>query len=281
MTPAPGQRHGVAARAEGAWPFITRLSYGEAGRESVRLARQHRRGLGRPDEGTDPPFWQSPGYNWWTGAFFAVGSFLFMLGSVFALMPPAAAPASFVTNIVFFLGSVPFTIAAYLQLFQAANAPDFIVARQMGRPGGAIAGIGWRPGNLGWLSSFTQFIGTIAFNASTLNAILVSSGARVQDIAVWAPDMVGSVMFLVSGYLAFIETSHGYWSWKPRDLAWQIVFVNLLGCIFFMTAGIFAYVPGGPEAGWISEVANGHLLLGALGFFIGAVLSMHESRLAA
>ena len=50
--------------------------------------------------------------------------------------------------------------------------------------------------------------------------------------------MIGSVMFLASGYLAFIEVGHKYWSWRPRDLAWQIGFINLLGCIFFMIAGV-------------------------------------------
>ncbi len=254
-----------------------------AGRPVVWRARQHCKGVGATTQATDAaglPVWRRPAYDWITGACFAVGSLLFMLGSLFSLMPGDLAPSVHATNIVFFLGSIPFTIAGYLQLFQAANAPDFIAARETARPGGAIALFGWKPRDLGWLSSFTQFVGTLAFNVSTFDGIVVSSGVRMQDIAVWAPDMVGSVMFLVSGYLAFIESSHGYWSWRPRDLAWQIVFVNLLGCIFFMTAGILAYVPGGPEAAWIPDLANGHLLLGALGFFVGAVLSMRESRLA-
>ncbi len=97
---------------------------------------------------------------------------------------------------------------------------------------------------------------------------------------VWTPGMVGSALFLVSGYLAFIETCGGYWRWRPRDLDWRIVAWNLLGCVFFMTASTLAFVPQGAEIRWIPALANLHLLLGALGFLIGAVLSMRESRQA-
>ena len=281
MRPELEPRHAGPARIEGPWPFITRLSYIAAGRRIVLLARQHRKGLGSVQRAGVRPLWRRPGYNWSVGALFALGSLLFMLGSVLSLLPREIAPSSFAANVVFFLGSIPFTLAGYLQHFQSANAPPFEAARLRARPGDAIALIGWYPGNLGWLSTFTQFVGTLAFNVSTFNAIVVTRGVAALDIAVWTPDMVGSVLFLVSGYLAFMETSNGYWSWKPRELAWRIVFVNLLGCVAFLTAGILAYVPEGPEAAWIVVVSDEHLLLGGLGFFIGAVLTMRESRLAA
>ena len=31
-----------------------------------------------------------------------------------------------------------------------------------------------------------------------------------QELVVWAPNIVGSTLFLASGYLAFVETCHGY-----------------------------------------------------------------------
>jgi len=266
-------------RIEGPGPFVTRFHVERGGEHVVWLARRLRKGLERsilPQGGAALPFWLRPAYNWSTGAFFAVGSLLFLLGSLFALLPAAAAPSVLAINIVFFLGSIPFTIAGYLQHFQAANAPTVAPGSAPGR----IALIGWNPRSAGWLSTFTQFIGTLAFNVSTFDAILAPRGWIAQDVAVWTPDMFGSVMFLASGYLAFLETSHAFWSWKPRDLAWQIVSVNLLGCIFFMTAGILSYVPERPEAGWIIDVSNVHLLLGALGFLIGAALTMRESRSA-
>jgi hypothetical protein len=277
MNVSPREPDGGGVRGEGPWPFVTRYSFIQAGRRTVRGARQHRKGLGGEDANA-LPFWQRARYNWSTGAFFAVGSLLFMLGSLLSLIPTDVAPSTFAINVVLFLGSVPFTIAGYLQHFQAANTPAFRADGKVASGQASIDLIGWNPRSPGWLSTFTQFIGTLAFNVSTFNAIVVSNRAFAQDLAVWTPDVIGSALFLVSGYLAFLESSHGYWSWKPKDLAWQIVFVNLLGCVAFMTSGILAYVPTGPEAAWIIDASNSHLLLGALCFFIGAVLSMKESR---
>ena len=59
------------------------------------------------------------------GLLFAFGASLFMLGGILSLLPALAAHLSLEAsslNIIFFAGSIPFTTAAYLQLFQAANA---------------------------------------------------------------------------------------------------------------------------------------------------------------
>lgn len=255
--------------------FITYCSFLHHGKRVLWLARQSRKGLLLHPDQTQVPLWQRPAYNWWTGAFFAIGSLLFMLGAGLSLIPNPL--TAFQIAVVFFLGSIPFTTAGFLQNLQAANATDFSPSAP--GPAGPLRLFGWRPHSLGWLSTITQFIGTIAFNFNTFDAIDPSSGWYRQDLTIWLPGLVGSVLFLASGYFAFMETSHGYWSWKPRDLDWQIVFINLLGCIFFMTAGILSYVPSGSELGWIADVANIHLWLGALCFLIGSLLMMRESRL--
>ena len=59
---------------------------------------------------------------------FAVGSLLFAVASVLSLWPQLAAMCSLnstAINAIFFAGSIPFTTAGYLQLFQAANAGEF------------------------------------------------------------------------------------------------------------------------------------------------------------
>ncbi|MFG1479305.1 hypothetical protein V5F53_11675 [Xanthobacter sp. V4C-4] len=270
-------------RSAGPWPFITFRSYVLAGRHIIWRARQHRKGLDRTARAVEAepvPCWQSETYNWITGLVFAIGSALFMLGAALSLIPREVWPPSAgIANAVFFAGSLPFTVAGYMQHFQAANAGAFSLAPTPAAPR-AIAVIGWQPRSVGWLSTFTQFLGTLAFNLNTFDALHAPEGATAQDLLVWAPDLLGSLLFLVSGYLAFIETSRGYWSWKPKMLAWRIVFANLLGCIAFMTAAVLAYVPAGPEAGWIPVLANVHLFLGALGFLVGALLSMRESATA-
>lgn len=289
--PAPGGPDAADHRAQpihqsGPWPFVTQRRYRHGGRLRIWRARQHRKGLAHEARGLDParaPFWQTARYNWLTGLVFAVGAFLFMTGCALTLVNQLwGVPALMPINIVFFLGSIPFTTAGYLQHFQAANAGPFGPERPAtdARPG-RIALIGWHPESPGWLSTLSQFAGTIAFNFNTFDAIIAPSTWLMQDLAIWVPGMIGSILFLVSGYLAFIEAGHAYWSWRPRELAWWIVFVNLAGCIAFMTASILAYVPSRSEPGWIPVVSNAHLWFGALCFFVGALLLMRESRTAA
>jgi hypothetical protein len=58
--------------------------------------------------------------NWWIGVVFALGSTLFALGGVLSLAPDLARTWSLdsvTINAIFFAGSIPFTSAAYLQLF--------------------------------------------------------------------------------------------------------------------------------------------------------------------
>jgi len=267
---------------KGAWPFVTLRRYEARGRPLVWRARQHRKGLERDLRGlgdAPPPFWQTPFYNWMTGAVFAVGALLFMIASTLSLAPAQFGhPSAFTIAVIFFAGSIPFTIAGYLQHFQAANAGPFRM------PGGdtdrrRVAVIGWQPDSPGWISTLSQFIGTIAFNFNTFDAIHPPSGHLMQDVVIWLPGLIGSILFLVSGYLAYIETSHAYASIQPRDLAWWIVTINLLGCIAFMVSGILAYVPRTPFPEWIGTLGNANLWLGALCFFVGAVLLMRESRL--
>lgn len=271
----------MSIRLKGPWFFVS--GYRLDGHGIVWRARQVRKGLGRKLAtfgGTTTPFWRTSGYNWWMGLLFALGSMLFMAASAFSLLPPGRQLLTEgIINVIFFAGSIPFTLAGYLQLFQAANLPAFAVEpRPETSP--RVALIGWHPESAGWVSAFAQFIGTIQFNFNTYDALRMPNRWYVEDIAVWTPGMVGSVLFLVSGYLAFIETCGGYWRWRPRELDWRIVVWNLFGCIFFMTASILAFVPWGTEASWIPAISNVHLFLGAFCFLVGAALSMRESRQA-
>ena len=253
--------------------FVTFRSFVRHGRRVIWRARQSRKGLLRDPGVALIPRWQRPAYNWWTAACFAAGSLLFMLGATLSLVPTPLSGVQIA--IVFFLGSIPFTVGGFLQNLQAANATGFSPSAPAS---GRVQLLGWHPHSLGWLSTITQFGGTVAFNFNTFDAIHPSVGWQLQDITIWVPGMIGSVLFLVSAYLAFMETSHGFWSWKPGALDWRIVAINLLGCVFFMTAGIASYIPAGQEPVWIGDLVNVHLWLGAACFLIVALLMMRESR---
>lgn len=265
-----------AAIAKGAWGFVTYRAYQHHGKGIIWRARQSRKGLLRRLHGLAVPLWQRPAYNALIGALFAIGSLLFIVGSALSLWPGSL--SAFTIGLVFFIGSIPFTAAAFLQNLQAANAVDEFVTASAGQP---FALLGWQPRRLGWISTITQLIGTLAFNLNTFDGLTPGTTWIAQDLAIWLPDLVGSVLFLISGYLAFVEVSHGSWSWQPGDLDWQIVFINLTGCVLFMISGAMAFVPRGPEPQWIATGAIGFTMLGAVCFLVSALLLITESRKSA
>lgn len=221
--------------------------------------------------------WQPRDLNWWIGTVFALGASLFLLGSVLCLHPALAAAWSLNTlavNTVFFAGSIPFTTAAYLQLYQAANAPA--LPGDPPQPQGRVW-FGWRRGNLGWLSAASQFIGTFLFNINTFDAMQPNLDWLQQDLDIWVPDMAGSALFLASGYLAVAECCHGRSFWQPRSLSWWITVINFLGCVAFMVSGVLAYVLA---AGTPATITTASLLftgIGAACFLAGALLLLPET----
>ena len=272
--------------SSGPWPFVTRRVFRSADFSThVWSSRHHRKGLQLSSEGqseTVPSsagiwFWNPRSLNWWIGCVFAIGSLFFAIASILSLSQPLMQAwhlNPLQVNAIFFAGSIPFTTAAYLQLYQAANvATGNRLARQNQHH--AVI-MGWRPTDIGWLSSVLQFIGTVLFNFNTFDAMLPSLNWFQQDLVVWAPNILGSILFLTSGYLAYIETCHAHWAWKPNSISWWVVFTNLLGCIGFFTAAMFAVVTPmpHPDAVTLSVVFT---LLGAIGFLVGSMLMLPEA----
>lgn len=271
--------------AHGPPPFITHRVYRlPNGQEHHWHSRHHRKGLVETDLRKVLPLgrellkclWMPHQLNWWIGWIFALGASLFLLGSVLSLYPAWAAAlglSSAQVSAIFFLGSIPFTTAAYLQLYQAANAGVFSLAgRQRFRK---RYWFGWRPNDLGWWSCALQFVGTILFNFNTFDALWTVTW-WVEDMTVWTPNVLGSILFLVSGYFAFAEQCHAYWKWDWKSLSWLVVFTNLLGCIAFMISAGFAIgLPRVPDfMSTASLVATG---LGAIGFLSGSLLMLPET----
>jgi hypothetical protein len=242
----------------------------------ARRGRHHRKGLfsARTRIALLRCLWLPTQLNWWIGSVFAVGALLFVLGSVLILDVTLAPALSVNANAVYFAGSIPFSTAAYLQLYQAANAPNPAL------PTGRVAVFGWRPREIGWSSCALQFAGTLLFNISTFAALRPDLTWLQRDEAVWAPDFGGSVLFLLSGYLAFNEACAARWAWRPRELAWWITVVNLVGCVAFMISAVLSFVPR--HALWVDAVTASVVctLIGALGFLLGSLLMLPEAGTA-
>ena len=141
-----------------------------------------------------------------------------------------------VDGMVFFVGSIFFTSAAFLQWLETINAdPDPIAHRARFRV------LSFEPHRIDWWSSGVQLVGTVLFNANTFHALQEALDAESYDRLVWTPDAIGSACFLVSGYLAYVEVCGGYLWTRRRTLEWKIAAVNLLGCIAFGISAIAAF----------------------------------------
>ena len=275
----------------GPWPFVTRRVLRLAD-ETTRTwsSRHHRKGLlvrtVIESEGLVATvfrwLWCPRELNWWIGTVFAIGSLLFAMASIFSLSPALSMAWGLdypEINAIFFAGSIPFTTAAYLQLFQAANADEFLGHATETKKRFVL--VGWRPGDIGWLSSALQFVGTILFNFNTFDAMLPSLNWFQQDLVIWVPNILGSILFFMSGHLAFIELCHAHWAWNPRSISWWVVFVNLLGCIAFLGSALLALVLPGPEDAEILTLSVALTLIGAVCFLIGSLLMLPEMSYAA
>jgi len=291
MTECPGDAGRMAGTEcvdeTGPWPFVTRRVYRLMDRSTrIWSSRHHRKGLllhaGKDLERQKSLLrrclWMPRQLNWWIGIVFAIGSLLFAFGSVLSLSPGFAKTWSLNArqiNAIFFAGSIPFTTAGYLQLYQAANAGKFLVNESRVR---RRAFFGWQPHEIGWLSCTLQLVGTVLFNVNTFDAMLPSLNWFQQDLLIWVPNIVGSILFLVSGYLAFIETCHAHWAWRPSSITWWVVFANLLGCIGFMISALFA-ISFATEHTEAVTVSTAFTLIGAVGFLIGSLLMLPETVL--
>jgi hypothetical protein len=196
-----------------------------------------------------------------------VGSLLFALGAV-----PGYASTVGIRwdNVTFFTGSLFFTSAAFLTYREAVDA-----APAAQNPAGRRFFV-CQPGRIDWWATGVQLIGTLFFNVSTGTAVAASLSAQTAHRHVWRPDAIGSVCFLVSSYLAWYEVCHGWAAWRPASWSWWITVANLVGSVAFGISAVAAYV--NPVTGEVRDVQRANLgtLIGAVCFFIGALLLLPE-----
>ena len=216
---------------------------------------------------------------WWVSAFFVFGSFCFALSSSAGLAPDVfgtfgSSPAAI--NRVFFVGSIFFTLAAYLQFLSAVNADRISALVHRRPPQEPFRLFALRPGEIGWLSAFAQFVGTVLFNFNTFDALLPGLDWLWEDLLIWVPDVLGSICFLVASALAFLEYGNGRLIWRPKDVSWWIVNINMLGSIAFGIAAVFALILPGTAGVLGVWAVNAWTLVGAICFLIGAYLLLPE-----
>ena len=181
--------------------------------------------------------------------FFAVGAVPFYAEAV----GPVA------TNLTFAIGAVFFTLAAFIQLALSGRRPP--------RRGTRVAD-SWD-----WWAAAVQFVGTLFFNRSTIDALITANGADTRVGDGWRPDAVGSICFLVASAFAVVATTQRFGLWDPRARTWRCTWLNMLGSVFFGLSALGAFTM--PSTGDLVSLfwANVGTFLGALCFLAAALLS--------
>jgi len=214
--------------------------------------------------------------SWWIGTLFMVGSSLFVAGSIMQLFFNCYV-TSFTVNLTYFAGSIFFTSAAYGQFLQAINANIALLpnAREKQKQWHW-----WARGlrSPGFLSAGSQLIGTFLFNLNTFSAFYGPHTFAGEHLFIWVPDMIGSILFLVSSFFAWVEIYHDDFVKPFITVTWWIVWLNIIGSVFFQISAIYGYI--NPVTGAVTDgsLAVGYTLLGAVCFYLAAHFSNVEIR---
>jgi hypothetical protein len=264
--------------ADGPGPFVTtELLRRPDGTEVRWRSRAHRKasfrsaGAGPASTGEERVWWRPRRRSWWMSVLFALGSLCFALAAIAAQWASTSRPGIGVT---FFVGSILFTSAAYLQYSEVVNVerdPRPRALRSRWRPAS------WEPRRIDWLAASVQLIGTVFFNLSTFAAMKHGFDTRQTNARVWGPDALGSICFLLSSELAYAEVCHRWICFKHRSLSWRIVALNLLGSIAFGAAAIASLLEPSSGEPLSAHLANGGTSLGGVCFLIAALALMPEA----
>ena len=199
----------------------------------------------------------------WIAVLFIIGSSLFGLGAVPSYAEAAGLRA---TALTFFIGSVFFTSAAFLQYREAVDSLPTV-------PGdGRRRYWVWAPRDIGWVACAVQLAGTLWFNWSTGNALRVNLAAATAEQRVWRPDALGSIAFLVASGLALSDAHHDVADGRTRTRAWWIAVANMAGSLAFGVSAVAAYIVPATGDVWNAELSNLGTLVGAICFLAGAIL---------
>lgn len=204
---------------------------------------------------------------------FMLGASCFALGAIPAYVHAVGADADAIT---FFVGSIFFTSASYLQLVQAQSPGMTDVDEQRQHTRVRAVPWAWRPGDKNWLAAATQFPGTLFFNISTFAETAHNLTAAEADKHVWRPDIFGSILFLAAS--AFAISALGVGFRRLRSLPWAIAWINMLGSVAFMASALASFVLPKTDAMIDIPLANAATFLGAVCFLVAAALLLPAWR---
>ncbi len=260
----------VKERSRGFGPFVTAETLRRPDGTEVRW--QSRRYRKRRERAGGSTWWAPRAIGWWIGVLFAVGSACFAVG---ALPAYADGVGTRTDNLTFFVGSLFFTTAAFLLYREVVTTDPSFVGTRRGRFGLVVVQVG----RIDWWAAVVQLVGTLFFNVTTGRAFFGTfTDPTSANHAIWRPDAIGSICFLVSSWLSWAEVCNGSWSWRPTDLSWWIAALNLTGSVAFGVSAVASKVKPDGDLRSVG-LTNLGTFVGAICFLIGAVLLLPERTL--
>lgn len=191
--------------------------------------------------------WEPKQLSWWVAVLFMIGAALFALGCALYL---AGVQHERVLESLFFTGSIFFTSAACCQLHQAIKESK----------------------SARW-SALSQLIGTFMFNMNTFDSFFNLDWIE-QDFLVWTPNILGSILFQISGSLAMRDICKRWWCWDIQSIDWRIGVINFGGCLAFLISAAFAFVTPSTASTVLAVWATIFTLIGACCFFAAALCTL-------
>jgi hypothetical protein len=233
--------------------------------------RRRRRGHRTSHPERTGVWWRPDRIGWWMGVLFAIGSTCFAVAAIASQWASVPRPGIGVT---FFVGSIFFTSAAFLQLHEAINAqsgPDHLTRKAFRR------WWSWEPTRIDWVASAVQFVGTLFFNVNTFAGMNDALDAKQELLRVWTPDVIGSICFLIASELPYAEVCNAWICFRNRTLSWWIVALNMLGSVAFGVSAIASLVQPSTDEPVSAHIANAGTSIGAICFLVGALLLIVET----
>ena len=214
-------------------------------------------------------WWDPREADWWVAACFAVGSSCFILGATPGYADLVGIEADCWT---YFIGSIWFTTAAWLQVLVSTGA---IGTGTRTRRAARWRTVARAPRQAEWWAGIVQFFGTLCFNVSTFLALEHGLSAAEANRRIWAPDFFGSIAFLVASGLAYAVVRRPWLTWRPKDLDWSVATLNMVGSIAFMASALAAYVLADGSLR-NAQLANSGTWIGGVCFLFGAIFLIPE-----
>jgi YrhK-like protein len=219
-------------------------------------------------------WWRPHDIVWWTGIGFGIGSLCFALAAMASQWASAPRPA---IGITFFAGSIFFTAAAFLQLWEVRRVERAgIHTREAHR----LRPASWEPHRIDWVAALVQFAGTLFFNVSCFAGMKHGLDTRQTNLRVWAPDAFGSVCFLIASEAALARVCRRWVCLRGSSPMWRIAALNLVGSIAFGVAAITSLVEPSTSEPVSAAVTNAATAAGALLFLAGAAALIAASGVA-